>query len=1015
MDFVNLYLETEYTMLESSIKLDELIQKCKEYDYKVVAICDYNNMHGAFKFYNLCLENSIKPIIGLKIDFESKLGFYNKMLLYAKSFQGYKNLLTIASNVSKDKPITINFLKAHSEDLLGVIPSDENEIIRLVYEDNLQKAQDILLEYKKILTDLYLGIDLQNYENRKNCLTLINFSKSLNVKPVAIHKTTYFEKEDFLVYSTLRCIDLGISDYPYLEKEANQYFLSKEEAISLFKDYKELLENTIEISEKCNVTLNYQGYYFPKYPNAKGKSFEYLVSLCKVGLNKRLQKKVNPNTLVYKQRLVYELEIIQKMGFADYFLIVYDFVKYAKTNDILVGPGRGSAPGSLVAYSLGITDIDPIVYDLLFERFLNPERITMPDIDVDFQDNKRDEVIKYVASKYGKDKVAHITTFGTFGPRLAIRDVARVYKISDVVLNEILIHVSNNEKSINDVLVNDEMFKKMYETNAEVKKVVNIVQKLEGLPRHTSTHAAGIIMAADSLLNYTPLQPGVNGIYQTQYEATDLEKIGLVKMDLLGIRNLTIIADVVKKIKEVKPDFNLNNIPLNDKATYAMIASGDTDGIFQLESEGMRKVLMQLKTSTFMDIVNANALYRPGPMEMIPSFVRRKFGQEPIDYIDESLKDILKPTYGTIVFQEQIMLLVQKFAGYTLGMADILRRAVAKKNAEILINERKRFVENAKKLGHSEEVANKVYDYIVKFANYGFNKSHSVAYALIAYQMAYLKVHYYRYFMATLMSYSVGSTGLIRNYIGDCKKRKVVVNLPSINYSRDDFVVRNNEIYFSLLGINNLGALTVSQILKERDQNGLFKSYQDFITRTKDFLNKRMVENLIHAGTLDEFKLPRKQMILEYENAVNIAKYNEIVGDYLLEKPIMMDEYTFEEISKYEREALGFNFKYSEFLKYQSLKERYKIIEINDLTIGKNKNILFIIKSIRKITTKNNEEMVFLVIYDESGEMDAVCFPNNYQRIKDSLIQGKVYIANGDVDIRNDKLQFIVNTLKLLN
>lgn len=1015
MDFINLYLETEYTMLGSSIKLAELMERCKAEEIKSIAICDYNNMHGAFKFYNLCLQNGIKPIIGLKVDFESELNFYNKILLYAKGLNGYKNLLKIASNVSKDKPISLKFLESHSEDLVAVIPSDENEVVKLFYENNIKRANEILYKYKRILNDLYMGIDLQTTENREKAASLISFSKEAGIKQVALHKTSYFERDDYEVYRVLRSIDLGINDYPFTEKEASQHFISKAEARGMFSDYPELLENTIEISNKCNLVLNYKGHYFPKYPNAKGKSFEYLTELCKLGLNKRLKLANKTNYDEYKTRLFYELEIINKMGFADYFLIVYDFVKYAKKNNILVGPGRGSAPGSLVAYCLGITDIDPLEYDLLFERFLNPERITMPDIDVDFPDNKRDEVIGYVAKKYGKDKVAHITTFGTFGPRLAIRDVARVYKLSDIVLNEILRHVSSNEKSINDVIDKDEAFKKLLNSNSEVNKVIRIVQKLEGLPRHTSTHAAGIIMAGESLINYTPLQTGINDIFQTQFEASDLEKIGLVKMDLLGIRNLTIIADVIDKIKKTNKDFNLYQIPLDDKYTYRMIALGDTDGIFQLESSGMRKVLVQLRTSEFMDIVNANALYRPGPMEMIPSFVRRKFGQEKVDYIDESLKDILEPTYGTIVFQEQIMLLVQKFAGYTLGMADILRRAVSKKDAEVLLNERKRFVEKASRLGHSEALANQVYDYIVKFANYGFNKSHSVAYSLIAYWMAYLKRHYYRYFMATLMSNSVGSTSSIRNYLADCKKKKVVVNLPSINYSRDEFVVHNNEIYYSLLGVNNLGTLTLNNLLEERDRNGLYKSYQDFITRTKDILNKRVVENLIHAGALDEFNMPRKQMVLEYENALSIAMYNEILGDSLIEKEVVTEEYTFEEISMYEREALGFNFKYSAFLKYQDLKQKYKTIDINDLTVGKNRTVIFAIKYIRQIYTKNNDEMAFLTVYDESAEIDVVCFPNTYKNVKGILAENKYYIAMGDVDIRNDKMQLVLNTIKLLD
>lgn len=1013
MEFVNLYLETEYTMLGSTIKLEDLISRCKLDGVSSIAICDKANMHGAFKFYNLCIKNNIKPIIGLNIAIDSKIGYYNYILVYAKGLSGYKNLLALSTDIALNKIVSLKTLASRSKDLVAVLPGVNSEVIKIFNEGNILKAKEALKFYKNMFEDLYLGVDLQCEDSRAKAKSYIEFANDCGVESVAINKTSFFEKEDYEVYRVLRCIDLGVTEYPIDEAETRQYYLDNQQANNLFRFYPRLLENTVNISNKCNLKLSYDSYYFPSYPNANGKSYEYLTQLCKLGLNKRLEN-LKVDTKIYVDRLFYELDIINKMGFCDYFLIVYDFVKYAKKNDILVGPGRGSAPGSLVAYCLGITDIDPIKYDLLFERFLNPERITMPDIDVDFPDNKRDEVIAYVANKYGKDKVANITTFGTYGPRLAIRDVARVFKLSDVVLTEILRHVRNNDKSINDCLNNDEVFRRLVETNDEVAKVVRIVKMMEGLPRHTSTHAAGIIMASDSLINYTALQVGVNNILQTQYEASDLEQIGLIKMDFLGIRNLTIIDDVIKKIKKTEPDFNLNNIPMDDKYTYMMIASGDTDGIFQLESAGMRNVLIQLKTSEFMDIVNANALYRPGPMEMIPSFINRKFGREKIDYIDESLKEILEPTYGTIVFQEQIMLIVRKFAGYSLGMADILRRAVSKKNSEVLLNERDRFLENSIKLGHSSEIANKVYDYIVKFANYGFNKSHSVAYAMIAYQMAYLKRHYYRYFMSTLMSNSVGSVNLIRNYINDCKKKNVVINLPSVNYSRDEFVVHNGEIYYSLLGVTQLGALTLANFLNDRDENGLYKTYQEFVTRTKDILNKRIVENLIHAGALDEYKMPRKQMVLEYDNCLNIAKYNDLLGSSLIDKEFSDEEYSFEEISNYEKEALGFNFKYSIFLKYQDAIKKYNTIDLINLNVGRNQKTLFAIRFIREIKTKKNDDMAFLTVYDESSEMDVVCFTAEYSRFKSILAIGEVYVAVGDVEIRNEKKQFVLKQVNLL-
>lgn len=1012
MSFVNLYVQTEYSMLRSLIKLDDLIAYAKRENIKTLAITDFANVHGVYKFIKKCRANNIKPVVGLNFNLDSDLGFYNSLLVYAKDIIGYKNILKLASRAKTKDKIDFKFLANNSEGLIVVLPSYENEIIKLIAEGSNLKAMAVLEKYKSAFNDIYIGIDLQS-ENTRNIIDkVIEFSKSVKINNVALHKTSFLNKDDYEVYKVLRSIDMGISNYPENETEKNQDFPGVTEVNNLFKNYPELLNNTKILSDKCNLDLNYQGYLFPYYPDAKGRSFEYLSDLCKFGLKRRLTNK-NVDKNKYLNRLIYELDIIKNMGYSDYFLIVYDFVKYAKQNKILVGPGRGSAPSSLVSYSLGITDIDPLEYDLLFERFLNPERITMPDIDIDFPDNKRDLVINYVANKYGKDKVALITTFGTFGPRLALRDVARVYKVSDLVINEIFRFVKSSDRSIEVCLKNPE-FSRLVNSNEEVKNIINVVSKLEGLPRHTSTHAAGVIIANEDLTNYTALQEGLNNIYQTQFEASDLEDIGLVKMDFLGIKNLTIIDDVVNLIKKTDLNFDLNKIPLDDKYTYKMIASGDTDGVFQLESHGMRNLLRSLKTSTFLDIVNANALYRPGPMEMIPSFVNRKFGKEKIDYIDESIKDIIKPTYGTIVFQEQIMLIVQKFAGYSLGMADILRRAVSKKDREVLELERKRFIENSLKQNHSLEVANRVYDYIVKFANYGFNKSHSVSYSLIAYQMAYLKRHYYRYFMATLMSNSVSSIQNIQNYINDCKKKKVEVELPSINISEKDFVVKDNKIYLSLLSVNNLGENTLLNLLHERNTNGFYNSYKDFVIRTKEILNKRVVENLIHAGALDEFKYPRKQMISTYEDIINATKYGAFLKEKLIETEISDDEYTFFEISKYEKEALGFNFKYSIFKQYEELKKESNVVDLSDLEVGKNKIVLFGLRQYREIKTKKNDDMAFLTIYDDTLEMDMVCFPEQYKEYRNILSTNSIYIAQGDVDIRNDNKQIILKKLKKL-
>lgn len=1011
MNYINLYTLTEYTMLTSPLRLKELIRCAREYDYDALAITDLNNMHGVLKFYELCSENGIKPIIGLAIVLDSADNFYNSLLLYAKNNSGYRNLLKIASRAKIKGAVGFADLRDAASGLLAVLPDDESEIVKLVLEGNEERAADLLARYRSVFPDLYLGVDLQTESSHLD--KLLAFGKERGLPTTALHKTLYLRREDIDVYRVLRCIDLGTKDYLPSEKERNAYFLSKAEAVRLFREHPELLAGTERIRDACNVQLEYSGYIFPVYPEAKGQSFAYLTELCKLGLNKRLRGR-RVDFEKYKQRLFYELGVINEMGYCDYFLIVYDYIKYAKKNGILVGPGRGSGPGSLVSYVLGITDIDPLEHNLLFERFLNPERTSMPDIDTDFPDNRRDDVIRYVADKYGKERVAHISAFGTFGARLALRDAARVLGISEHALNEVLRHVPEVGGNLADAIADSEMLARMISENPEVEELVRTAGKLEGLPRHITTHAAGIIISDRELVDYAPVQTGLDGLYQTQFEAVDLEKIGLVKMDFLGIRNLTIISEVVEMIQAENPEFDLRKIPLDDPETYRMIAEGDTDGIFQLESGGMRNVLRGLRTSEFNDIVNANALYRPGPREMIPSFIRRKFGKEKIDYLHPDLKEILEPTYGIIVYQEQIMLIAQKFAGYTLGMADILRRAISKKEEAVMAAERERFVASAAKKGYDPETSNKIYDYIVKFAAYGFNKSHSVAYSMISYQMAYLKRKYYKYFMSVLMTNSIGSVGLIRNYLSDCRKKSVRVYPPSVNKSEERFVVKEGGIYYSLLGVQNVGATTLNNFLEERRANGPYKHYDEFIARTKDILNKRVVEHLIWAGALDEFGLPRKQMVLEYENSLNLAAFAPLVGENLLERSFSDEEYNFEELSRHEREALGFNLKYSLLSRFRDFARKNGITPIAKLKQGYGIRLLFTVKRLKKITTKTNKEMAFLEISDDSDEIDAVLFPDSFARYKYHLEANGIYLGEGNAEERNGRLQFIIKRLKLL-
>ena len=1019
--YASLYMQTEYSLLSSMLSLSKLKDVLENMNYKAYAICD-NAMHGAYKFYKLCKSNDIKPIIGLRLKLYNE-NFDNMVLLYAKDMEGYVSLMKISSQYEiKKEEVTKEFLHLNNKGLLAIIPVFENELNVYYQNKEIDALNDCISEYKKIFDDLYFGLSLNSAYERQNIDYFISLGNQYNIKNVAINRSCYFDDEDIDAYKVLKMVAMNLKEDDNREvlKEEDYHlsFLSAYDMELKFSSYLKLLENSEEIADKCNLELNYQGYYFPKaIIDAKDNpsSKDYLNSLALMGLKKRL-KQISlkyPNYLnkekieEYKNRLYYELSIIDKMGFNDYFLIVYEYVKYAKTNDIMVGPGRGSSGGSLVSFSLGITDIDPIAYNLLFERFLNPERISMPDIDVDFEDEKRDLVIKHLKERYGATKVAHITTFGTYKAKLAIRDVSRILNLNEIKLKEVMKYISTF-LSIDESIKNSPMLSNMIKGDEEIARVIKIAKKIEGLPKNYSTHAAGIIMADTKLYDYTPLQEGINGLYQTQYEASDLEEIGLVKMDILGLRNLTIIKNVLKNIKrDENIDIDIRNIDLNDYPTYKNIASGNTLGIFQLEGAGVTKVLRSLKTSNLEDVVAATALYRPGPMEMIPSFINRKFKLEPVTYLDESMKDALASTYGIIVYQEQIMKIASSYAAYSLGEADILRRAVSKKKAKVIEEERIKFVDKAIKNGKDKKSANAVYDYIEKFASYGFNRSHAVAYGMIAYQMAYLKTHHYKAFVSALMTNSIGSVTSLSQYISEARRNKVAILPPSINKSDVNFAYDDAGIYYSLLGITNIGSQTVDAILKIR-QDGLFKSYNDFIERTKDVLNKKIITMLVYSGALDEFAdkehITRKYMCENYEENLQKIAYANILNININEKE-EMDEYNFIEMSENEKEALGFNLKYNIFVKYQNVIDKYHCISFNNLKEGIESNCIFIIKRIREIKTKKNDYMAFLSISDDNMNINdnAVMFSNVYSLSKHILEINQVYIGKVKLELRKDK------------
>ena len=1013
---INLYVQTEYSLLSSLIRINDIPNLLKHLDYDCMAICD-DQMYGVIKFYDICVKNNIKPIIGQRVVFKYE-NFESVMLLYAMNNSGYENLLKICSLKNLEKQsFNLQSLSSLTYGILCVIPGYENEIVKYYMNNSYQKAISLLNEYKNLFKHVYLGVDFQREITNTSNEQLISFAKSNGIKCVALNKTAYVNDSDVEVYKVLKSILLNNKNYILDDYEYKMSFLSNVEMELLFNNYKDLLNNTLEIKELCNVKIDFNNYRLPKYDIENSE--QYLEDLCKLGLTKRLSVKNNNKEIydinVYKERLFYELDIIKKMGFVDYFLIVFDYVRFAKQNDICVGPGRGSAGGSLVSYCLGITEIDPIKYDLLFERFLNPERISMPDIDVDFPDDRRDEVIRYIGERFGRNRVAHINTFGTLKSRMAIRDVARVLNLSDIKLKEVLKFISmSSNKPLIEIITESVSLQRMIESDEEISMVLDFATKIEGLPRNCSTHAAGIIMADKDLTYYTPLQEGINGLNQTQFEASDLELLGLVKMDVLGIKNLSIIKNVIEEVKKEEGiNIKINSIPLNDKLVYDNLRKGETLGIFQLESDGVRKLLIDLKCGSFDDIVNATSLYRPGPMDMIPMFVRRKFGEK-YDVIHKDLESITKNTYGIIVFQEQIMLIARKFANYTLGQADMLRRAISKKKHDLIKQERIKFIQSSINNGYSESKAIEIYDYIEKFANYGFNKSHAVAYGLIAYQMAYLKTYYFKPFMSALMSNNIGSSDSILKYIRECKKKNINVLLPNINKSTDKFNYDKDGIYYPLLGINNLGEVVVKQLLEERNK-GLFIDYDNFIDRTTNILNKTQVYNLIYSGALDCFNHTRKAMVEMYDNILQKVSYIKSLGSSIIKTEFNDDEYSFEEISSLERMALGFNLKYSQFAKYYNFKKQYKCVDLNEGSYNKENKSIVIVKYIREIKTKNNDKMAFVTVYDESVELEGVLFPLVYSKYSSILQVNNSYVISYKLENRNDKLQAIIESIYNLN
>lgn len=1014
--FQYLYVQTEYSILQSACKIKPLIEKLKEQQLHSCAIVDEGTMYGTIKFYQECNKNNIKPVIGLKVKYHYNDKTNNLVLLAINNF-GYQNLMKISSRLQlTNNNIDFEYLQKTTMGLIAILPYEESLVQKYLERNDAKNAIQTLELLREIYSDFYIGLGIKSITNSNFIDNYFKLLKNYNYQFVALPKVSFINESDYDAYTTLKAIKNNGVLVEGIENDKNNYLHDVKSVETIYYNHYDMLENTSKIANMCNVQIEFGKYQLPLYESGLD-SFAYLKELCSIGLEKRMQNfEYSYDKRKYYDRLNYELNVINEMGFSDYFLIVYDYVKYAKKNNIFVGPGRGSAPASLVAYSLGITEIDPLYYNLLFERFLNKERLSMPDIDIDFPDDRRDEVIRYVGKKYGKNRVAHILTFGTFKIRQAINDCARVFKLNDVKTKEIYKHLQavNTYKvydnpSLKTLIEASNDLQLLMNNYEDINKVLTIACKIQDIPRNISTHAAGIVITKFDLVNYTPLDEGLDEIYQTQYEAKDLEALGLLKMDFLGLKNLTNIAKTIELIRKDIPDFTLPKNE-NDYDTYKMMREGDLTGVFQLESAGMRKVIMQLKTSTFDDITHALALYRPGPMDIIPSFIRRKFNEEKVEYPHKDLEPILKETYGMIVYQDQIMLIACKFAGYTLGRADILRRAVSKKKKEVLEQERINFVESSVNRGYSSDTANMIYDYIVKFADYGFNKAHSVAYAKIAYLTAYLKCHYFAYYMSTLMTSFMGSSSEMLEYTKEATKKNVEVLNPNIKLSTDEFEVINGKIYFPLSIIKGLGEIKTKQCIEERTK-AKFKGYEDFVERTKDFLAISLLENIIYSGALDDFGLTKKAMIENLKSIIDRSNYGFI-------KDMIKTDYTDEEFSygilqEKELEVIGINIKYNFYQQFASFYSKYNLVKIANLSENKEARTIGTVKRVRETKTKNNETMAFVEITDDTSNIEIVLFPMIYQQIG-KLQNGMILIISGKTQKRMT-LQIIVDRFKIIS
>lgn len=1060
--WVSLHQHTEYSLLDSSAKISELIARAKELEMDSIAITDHGSMYGCVEFYKEAKAQGIKPIIGCEI-YVSQKSMYVKqnngengnyhLVLLVKNKEGYKNLMKIVSTASIEgfyyKPrVDHDYLREHSEGLIALSACMSGEVQANILKDNIKTAKEIALFYQKIFKEgFYLELQYHGIEEQlKINQELISMSKELNIPLVATNDVHYIRKEDYRSHDVLLCIQTGktVDEEQRMRYPSDEFYLkSPEQMYEMFSHVPEALENTVKIADQCSFDYEFHNSKLPKFPLKEGiDPYEYMKELCYKGLKKRY-KNIDDNLI---NRLEYELDIIKKMGYVDYFLIVWDFISFAVQNGIMTGPGRGSGAGSIVAYTLGITKVDPIKYNLIFERFLNPERISMPDIDSDFCYERRGEVIDYVVGKYGKNNVSQIVTFGTMAARACIRDVGRAmnYPYGEVDRIAKMIPTILNITIDKALEINPEL-KGAYEEELRTKELIDVARALEGLPRHTSTHAAGVVIASKPLVNYVPLQKNEGNIV-TQFTMNTLEELGLLKMDFLGLRTLTVLRDALTMIKENKgKSIDLDNIDYDDKAVYDMIGQGKTVGVFQLESPGMTSFMKELKPDSLEDIIAGISLYRPGPMAEIPKYIKNKNSVHEINYVTPQLEHILSVTYGCMVYQEQVMQIVRDLAGYSMGRSDLVRRAMSKKKHHVMEEERRNFIygivdENGKvevpgciRNGISEKAANDIFDSMIDFASYAFNKSHAAAYAVVAFQTAYLMHYYPTEFTAAMLNSVKGDSEKVAYYIRFAKGIGIEVLPPSINESYAKFTVEDGRIRFGLSAVKNVGENIIDSIVKSRLKHGKFKDLVDFCSNIEiQSINKRVVESLIKAGAFDCFGKYRSQLSLVYEkiidSVINSRKKN-IKGQISLFSQIedssieiqypSIKEFMKRDMLSMEKEMTGLylsghpldeyektlklqtDTKISDIITRETLEESF--IEESRVRDGDKVIVGGILSQVSRKITKNNDMMAFARLEDLYGIMEIIIFSKNFQRFKSLIYDDSMVLVKGRISIREEE------------